>query len=53
MLRMTVDTVLEGVLVSEPMATLGRVRGRGPLTESVGGVGEADGSDINTPSKTT
>ena len=50
--KQLVSVVLEGVLVSEPMATLGRVRGRGPLTKSVGGVGEADGSDTNTPSNT-
>ena len=31
--------------VSESLATLGRVRGRGPLAQPVGGVGAADDSD--------
>ena len=38
----------EGVFSPEPMATLGRVRGRGP--SQMGGVGAADGSGENTPS---
>ena len=31
----------------ESLATLGRVRGRGPLPEAVGGVGEADDSGVS------
>ena len=66
--KQLVQVVIDGVLVSEPMATLGLPRkgkyppqgmmggqessrnGRGP--SEMGGVGEADGSDTNTPSMT-
>ncbi len=39
----------EGVEAPKPMATLGHVRGRGPLPQAVGGVGEADGLGVSSP----
>ena len=42
----------EGVEPPKPVATLGSIRGRGPLPEAVGGVGEADGFGGSTPAGT-
>ena len=43
------DFVPAGIGVSESVATLGPVRGRGPLPQAVGGVGEADDSETPIP----
>ena len=49
----TSNSFSEGVLSSEPLATLGRIRGRGPPAEPVGGTrSEATkGSEDNTPAE--
>ena len=47
------DFVPAGIGVSESVATLGRVRGRGPLPQAVGGVGEADDSETPIPAGTS
>ncbi len=47
------DFVPAGTGVSESVATLGPVRGRGPLPQAVGGVGEADDSEPPIPAGTS
>ena len=47
------DFVPAGIGVSESVATLGPVRGRGPLPQAVGGVGEADDSEPPIPAGTS
>ncbi len=47
------DFVPAGIGVSESVATLGPVRGRGPLPQAVGGVGEADDSETPIPAGTS
>ena len=47
------DFVPAGIGVSESVATLGPVRGRGPLPQAVGGVGEADDSETPVPAGTS
>ena len=47
------DFVPAGIGVSEAVATLGPVRGRGPLPQAVGGVGEADDSETPVPAGTS
>ena len=46
-------TILEGSHVSGPMATLGRVRGRGPQPEAVGGVAKRRSGDMTSLPKWT
>ena len=47
------DFIPAGIGVSESVATLGPVRGRGPLPQAVGGVGEADDSETPVPAGTS
>ena len=47
------DFVPAGIGVSESVATLGPVRGRDPLPQAVGGVGEADDSETPIPAGTS
>ena len=51
---MSQDRVIEpAAVVCKSVATLGPVRGRGPLPQAVGGVGEADDSEPPIPAGTS